>query len=241
MKGFSQKAIAILWQIIIILNIITTLLWYHFVISSEDFAMKVIKDHICVEYFGVTSLGILVLCWWLETERKTNRPYLISSLIFVLFVILCWQVEKCCDSILIPCLLYTIVSILMFTVALAEKGVLIIINPTKYTYFNRTSFYFSDSRKSDWYNNKELGYNKINKMIDGVIRHCHSELNKISENSDLSELVYYARTTQCVLSIPQLNETIKRLDNIIENEHLTKEQILHIFEIIALLRVSNEM
>lgn len=241
MKEYSVKTNGILWLIILCTDIIATMLWYKNISDSNEFAISVLRDDTFVESWGIASLCVFMLGWWLERERKTHRPYLICAIVFMPLLMLFWQIANCCSAALLPCLLYTLVFVLLFVVAIGEKGVLKIINPTHYAYFDRTSFYFPDSRKPGWYEKEEFAYEKINKLIDSIIVYCNSELNGIANNSALSELIYYARTTRCALSQWQLNETLKRLDEILEKKHLPTNQILDIFEIKALLRISNNI
>lgn len=236
MKVLSKDKIDYFLYIIFFINCIAVGLWLTGISDLQgNFIIRILRKYIFIDAWGYAPLVILVLCWY-RLKYTVDSALLIGSLIQIPILVVFWKVAILLNALIFPCCLYTISFLLMFIASFGETETMVCINPTKYSYFNKTYFYFYDSRKNSWYKDKEYAYDKIKKILDGL----EDDLKRMpNANFSVTDLIDYVRSTRCIMTSEQLKDTINKLDYILENNHLSKELILNIFEMKSLLMLSN--
>lgn len=208
--------------------------------NKGSYILYTLKTQAGLNLWGLIPFVALLFSYMLERKtRSVDKPVTMCFLISLPFYPICWSIYFIYPGILFSCVSYSFGCLLLFIASRMECGRFLEVNPPKYAYFDYTCFFFPDSRKEDWAEKEVYEYERLSRLIDGISRHCHSDLNGIAINSYLHELLYNVRRHKFYLSSNQLTSVIDRLDKIIETEKISKKDILNIMEIETLLRVSN--
>lgn len=175
--------------------------------------------HQFVDIRDVTStLYVIPAMWWvlyslffpMKNKKYVSLVFLSMFLVITVFYWLLYQID---NGLLASAIVVSVINVVNVLIYIFSEYSLLLMNPTKYQYFDHTSFYASDERKTEMFVEKDI--NELLWYIDKLAPSKDDKTYLVTQNSYLHGLLSCVKETQYVLKRKDYNYVIKKLDEYI--------------------------
>lgn len=139
--------------------------------------------------------------------------WLVLSSTFIVITTFYWILYQIDTDLLASAIVISIMSIVYIFIYIISENALILMNSTKYQYFDHTSFYASDERKPKMFVEKDV--NELLWYIDKLAPSKDDKTYLVTQNSYLHGLLSCVKETQYVLKRKDYNYVVKKLNEYI--------------------------